>query len=62
MYIHPCQLTNITSSDSAARVFSKIQEKCVVLTRSSGSDLTRAKHSGVVAPRTKFLPDWPKCF
>ena len=46
MYIHPCQLHNIPSSSSATQVFSKIQEKCVVPTRSSGSDLTRAKHFG----------------
>ena len=46
MYIHPCPLPNIPSSDSATKVFSKMQEKCVVPTRSSGSDLTRAKHFG----------------
>ena len=46
MYIHPCQLPNIPSSGSATQVFSKIQEKYDVPTRSSGSDSTRAKHSG----------------
>ena len=46
MCIHPCQLPNTPSSGSATQVFSKIQEKCVVPTRNSGSYLTRAKHFG----------------
>ena len=43
--MHTCQLPNIPRSGLATQVFSKLQEKCVVPTRSSGSDLT-AKHFG----------------
>ena len=55
-------LSSYIALGSATEVFSKIQKKCVVPTCSSGSDLKRAKHFGVETLRTKFLPDWFKCF
>ena len=42
---------------SVAEYFSQIQENCVVLMRSGGPDLTRAKYFGAVALPTKFVPN-----
>ena len=62
MYIHPCQLPKIQSSGSATQVFSKIKEKCVVPTRSSGSDLTRAKHFGDSDPTYQVFARFAQVF